>query len=177
MAVLTLQVFTQQYVFPMKLNSPWLEEVNLGLGTLDREGAVSTLFSHYVPDNCPPTQTTEDVKSLTLNDLGGVFFLAAIATGLSLAAKFAYMFFVRRKKVSKLGPLLGKNAANGQVAGMESNGGSRVMLSKFSMTPHGSVATTKQISITIPSQDAGSRFTINDLLESDRQSLWPEKQL
>lgn len=169
----------------MKRNSPYLTEINRAIGGLDREGTVARLFSYYVPDECPVVSEAGAIKPLALGDLGGVFLLAGVASGLSLCAKMSYMLCSWRPKVKRLRQLGvgdGKNVSRGRSTESGSED-SRIALTAF----RSDVGTGKQSVVTAgritpfnlerslqTSVDGDSPSTN---LTDEHKPFWPEKQI
>ena len=91
------QVDTQEYAFAMRKNSPWLTEINRAMSSVINNGLVTKSYTHHLNQRCPPWSAGENVKPLTLSNLGSLFAVAAIAAVVLSGVKL-YLLYSKRQR-------------------------------------------------------------------------------
>ncbi|XP_065834177.1 uncharacterized protein [Oscarella lobularis] len=93
----------QQYAFPMKPNSPYLFRINR---EIVRAGLDDKAINLYLERNanriCPPLQSSDDLRSYTVEDVKGLIVLAVATAGVVLLSKFLIVVKTRVKVLTKM---------------------------------------------------------------------------
>ena len=80
----------------MKKNSPWLNEINLAMSSVINDGVVHKSYAYHMDNKCSALSKGDNVKALTLSNLGSLFAMAAIIAFCLCIVK-VYLLVTKRK--------------------------------------------------------------------------------
>ena len=95
----------QKYAFPMKRTLPYHNQISKAIREAVGDDFVTRTFDRIVNTQCPPLSHQEDIRAISLEDIGGLFMLAfglgVILASLKAAVRFFYWSYTRFQTMKK----------------------------------------------------------------------------
>ena len=91
----------QKYAFPMKPSLPYHNQINKAILKAVEKEYVTDTFDEVLNNQCPSLPQQDTIRSITLEDIGGLFMLAGVAGVLLVVLKFTFLLWRKCYTTSK----------------------------------------------------------------------------
>jgi ABC-type branched-subunit amino acid transport system substrate-binding protein/ABC-type amino acid transport substrate-binding protein len=91
----------QKYAFPMKPSLSYHNQINKAILEAVEKEYVTDTFDRILNSQCPSLPQQDTIRSITLQDIGGLFMLAGVAGALLILLKFIFLLWRKCYRTSK----------------------------------------------------------------------------